>query len=179
MVLHNQPLPERGPKAVHILESSLPQQILVQLQNFWLTPWWHRDREPVYEAQILTRQWRSLPVPVSALELQTHSVATPHVVLTRAVVLIIKSLNAYCDPLIAWLCFGFFCWWPSGLLPRQEQSADNDLPVIGPVFLTWPSGKGSGRMSEMLLCRLLRQTPLVHIQSIVVQVFPHCCTYSS
>jgi len=40
---------ERKPKAVRILESPLPQQILVQLQNFWLTPWWHWNRKSVYK----------------------------------------------------------------------------------------------------------------------------------
>lgn len=39
--------------------------------EFWLTPWWHWNRESAYQAQILTRQWRPLLIPVSALELQT------------------------------------------------------------------------------------------------------------
>lgn len=72
-------------------------------------------------------------------------------------------------PLIAWLWFGFFCWWPFGLLPWQEWRADNDLPVTGPVFLTYTSGKKSVEMPEMLLCRLLREKLLVLMCSIVVQ----------
>lgn len=85
-------------------------------------------------------------IPVSASELQTRSIATPYVVLTCAVSVIIKSLNSYYDPVIAWCCFGFLLttFWVTAL-------AGTEPTVISPAFLQCPSVKGSVRRSKMLL----------------------------
>lgn len=67
-------------------------------------------------------------IPVSASELQTRSIATPYVVLTCAVSVIIKSLNSSYDPVIAWCCFGFLLmtFWvtaPAGKEPTTSYQS--------------------------------------------------------
>lgn len=67
-------------------------------------------------------------IPVSASELQTRSIATPYVVLTCAVSVIIKSPNSSYDPVIAWRCFGFLLttFWetaPAGTEPTTSYES--------------------------------------------------------
>lgn len=88
-------------------------------------------------------------IPVSASELQTRSIATPYVVLTCAVSVIIKSPNSSYDPVIAWLLW-IFADDLLGDCPSRNR-ADNKLRVISPAFLQCPSVKGSVRRSKMLL----------------------------
>lgn len=115
---------------------------------------WHLDDtevESVYDTEILTKQRWSLLIPVSALETQAHSFATPHVVLTHVVVLTIKSLNAWWPPhclALVWIFLlmtfwvialaGMECWqWPTSHwsslsnIHKWERISGNywDVPV--------------------------------------------------